>query len=208
MVEEAVLFTDADRYFLSRNQLDPVTLPDDLYDDETYSNYFAVYAGLARKFRPTRIFEIGVRYGTTAIAMMLGLPDGSSVAYRGIDDESQWYGSCARANRNFATFVPWADARCLKHNAFSGPPADIGGWQFDLIHIDGLHAYNAVANELRWCWPYLAPGGLIVCDDADTPGVAEAIDEFLAERFAEPNVVRWQFLSTLRNHRLIQRVAD
>lgn len=208
MIQETALFTEADRHFLRRDQIDPVTQPDDTYDDETYEHYFAVYTGIARQFQPTRIFEIGVRYGCTAICMLLGLPQHATAIYRGIDDESQWYGSCARANANFERHVPWADALALKHNAFDGPPARISGMSFDLIHIDGLHAHNAVSNELRWCWPLLNSGGLIVCDDADTPGVRDAIAEFLGEKAGDDRVrVEHQFLPTLRNHHLIRRCS-
>lgn len=208
MIEEATLFSDADRFFLTREQIDPVTQPDDTYDDQTYEDYFAIYAGITHKYQPKAIFEIGVRYGCTAICMLLGLPEKAraDVIYRSVDDESQWFGSCARANRNFAEHAPWVDAHCYRWNAFDGPPPQIAGLAFDLIHIDGLHAYNATSNELSWCWPLVAPGGIILLDDADTPGVAQAIDEFLALRQQDPDVlVRHQFLSTLRNHYLLQR---
>lgn len=213
MIEEAVLFAESDRYFLTRSQIDPVTQPDDTYDDECYADYFAYYAGYGAKFRPERIFEIGVRYGCTAICMLLGhaaarLADANLISpfYRGIDDESQWYGSCARANRNFAAHAPWSDAEARKWNSFDGPPPTVADLTFDLIHVDGLHAYNSASNELRWCWPMLAPNGIIVMDDADTPGVAQAIREFLTARAPlHGELVRHQFVRNYRNHHLIQR---
>lgn len=209
MIEEAVLFTPEDRVFLEREQIDCFTLPDDRYDDACFKNYFAVYAGMARKYQPRTIFEIGVRFGCTAICMMLGLPPESQVIYRGIDDESQWYDSCVRANRNFAEQVPWANAQAIRHNAFAGPPAEVHRMApYDLIHIDGLHHHNAVSNELRFCWPLLANKGIIMCDDADTPGVAQAIDEFLASLKDDPNVLaRHQFSENFRNHRYLMKVA-
>jgi len=211
MIEEAVLFTDADRFYLKREQIDCFTVPlGDRYDDDTFDRYFAVYAGVARKYKPQTIFEIGVRFGCTAICMMLGAAEVvENLVYRGIDDESYDYDSCAKANRNFQEQVPWANARCIRHNAFHGPHEEINRMSpYDLIHIDGHHAYNAVSNELPMCWGLLANKGIIICDDADTPGVQEAIEEFLAELKADTTVLaRHQFYSNARNHRYIQKIC-
>ena len=88
MTEKAILFTDDERFHLRREQIDCFTVPlGDRYGDDIFDAYFAVYAGVARKYRAARIFEIGVRYGATGICMMLGSGElVESLIYRGIDD--------------------------------------------------------------------------------------------------------------------------
>lgn len=208
MIEAAVLFSDSDRFFLTREQIDVFTVPlGDRYDDEVFDGYFSVYAGAARRYLPKRILEIGTRFGTTGICMMLGLPVGSTVVFRSIDDESYDYGSCFKANRNFQEQVPWADAYCLHHNTFQGLPDDVRQHApYDLIHIDGNHDKHGVLNDLCLCWPILADGGLILLDDATHPPIRAAIDEFLASLVPLQDVrVRHQDYADVRGHYFIQR---
>lgn len=209
MVLERQFFTDADRYPIDREIIDAVALPvGDNYEDSLFSGYFADYAGMARKFGPKRILEVGVRYGYIAIAMCLGIKarlGRPQVEYRGIDDESYHAGSCAKANENFRQVVPWADALAIKWNSFDGLPPGIG--TFDFIHIDGNHDYHGVWNDLTNCWPVLNPGGFILLDDATTPGIKSAIETFLAGLDGGSETVHWQWQMNERNHIYIHKVA-
>lgn len=51
-----------------------------------------------------------------------------------------------------------------------------------VLHVDGDHAYEAVAADLVRYVPWLAPGGIAVFDDYDGahPGVVRAVHELLA----------------------------
>lgn len=213
MVHETVLFTNDERYLIDRSIIDQVALPvGDRYGDDLFAEYFADYSGMARKYKPKRIYEIGVRYGYTAICMMLGLHANRGAPkceYFGVDDES--YHSCVtRANENFKILVPWANAYCHKWNSFNGIPPNIG--TFDMIHIDGNHDYHGVTNDLRYTWPVLNPGGVILLDDAaefDAEGhsgpIYRAIQDFLSELNTGIPRVEFQVQPNQRTHVYIRR---
>lgn len=211
MVKEAVLFDKSERYFIDRLIIDEIALPlNDIYGDEVYTEYNSDYMGLARKYRPKRIFEIGVRYGYTAICMMLAmhkLRGAPKPEFVGIDDESYHAGSCARANEHFERLVPWANARCIKCRSFDGLPADIG--TFDMIHIDGHHEAHAILNDAPKAWPLLNPGGIMIFDDAmEGCSVFQGIQQFLDGFRDGPEVVEYQYYpDNLRHHVYLRKDA-
>ncbi len=217
MLTEAKLFdAETERYVINRSIIDKVALPvGDRYDDELFQQYFADYCGVARRYQPKRIFEIGVRFGYTAIAFMLALqslPDAPEAEYMGIDDESYHFASCARANLNFATVLPNHFMSAIKHNSFNGLPEGIG--TFDLIHVDGNHTAVGVMNDLNLVWRILNPGGVIIIDDAapfddrGQPGeIYTAAMEFLSRFENSPEQVEWQYQPNQRGHLIVKRCA-
>ena len=210
MIEQAELFADKDRFFLQRDQIDCFTVPlGDRYGDDIFEWYFAIYAGVTRKYVPGRIFEVGTRFGATAICMLLGLPAQGNAIFRSIDDESYDYDSCSKANRNFAEQVPWADAKCIHWNSFDTlHPEVVALSPYDLIHIDGNHDKHGVLNDLAKCWPLLAWNGLTVLDDATHPPIKAAIEEWLAKMAPLQDVrVRYQHYTDARGHCFLQKVA-
>ena len=215
MVEEAVLFTNKERYPIDRAIIDQVALPvGDQYGDDLFAEYFADYAGMAKKYKPKRIYEIGVRYGYTAICMILGCRANRGAPhaeYIGVDDES--YHPCVvRANENFQTIVPFAKATCMKWNSFWGVPPDVG--TFDMIHVDGHHARNAIFNDLDAVWSILNPGGIVLLDDAakvddkgDPGEVFTAIHDWLAQFLHTEGVIQWHYQENQRCHVYIRKPA-
>jgi predicted O-methyltransferase YrrM len=212
MVEEFPIFKEEDRSYLDRDIIDSVTIPlGDRYDDGVFQEYFSDYCGMTKKYLPKKIFEIGVRFGTCALCMLLGLQaagETSGVIYRGCDDESYDYDSSSKANRNFQSVVPWADAKCLKHNSFSGLPEEVKTLApFDLIHIDGNHDKHGVLNDIGICWPILANGGIVIFDDATHPPIREAIEEFLSRHQTDASVlIRCQRWNNARGHAYLQKI--
>jgi len=50
---------------------------------------------------------------------------------------------------------------------------------FDLIHVDGDHTFEGCMHDMKICWPAVAPGGVMVVDDATyLPGPVRAVREF------------------------------
>lgn len=208
MLEEVTLFENSERYAIDRSVIDQIALPvGDHYGDELFTGYFADYAGMARKYRPKRIYEIGVRYGYIAICMMLGIRanrGAPKAEYVGIDDES--YHPClAQANRNFAELLPGYSMHAMHYNSFHGVPPGIG--TFDFCHIDGNHDYHGVMNDLLNTWPILNPGGFILLDDAaqadgeGRPGpIFAAIQDFLRQFEHSSERVAWQYQPNERCH--------
>ena len=216
MVEQYPLFSNDERMFIDRSFIDQVALPlGDRYENRLFTGYFADYAGMARKYRPSRIFEVGVRYGYIAMCLCLGAKEGwqleeqqPTVFYRGIDDESYHGGSCYQANSNFRQAIPWADAVAVKWNSFEEAWPNFGAG-YDFMHIDGNHDYHGVANDLRKAWHFLQPGGFILLDDS-TEGcpIWQAVMDFLAPFQNSNEHLRWHYQENERNHLYIQRVAQ
>jgi hypothetical protein len=48
---------------------------------------------------------------------------------------------------------------------------------FDLIYIDGNHAYDYVKKDIQYYWPLLTAGGYLSGHDYNFPGVKQAVDE-------------------------------
>ena len=53
-------------------------------------------------------------------------------------------------------------------------------YMFDLVFIDGNHSYEYASFDLNASATRLVPGGVIVVDDFDQPGVYQAVKDFLA----------------------------
>ena len=188
MIKSATLFTQKERLHVPRPLIDTLCrqMPiQDHYGDDLFSGYFADYAGMAAKYQPASILEIGVRFGYTAICMMWGKRQAdpeAEVFYRGIDDES--YHPCLlQANNNFRASVPWANAQAIYYNSITqGIPPECRNRAWSFIHIDGNHDYHGVTNDLERTWNLAANGGIILLDDAmDIPEnpIAQAIKDFV-----------------------------
>lgn len=55
----------------------------------------------------------------------------------------------------------------------------------DLIIQDAQHTYEGVLAELKYWWPQLKKGGIIIIDDynwENYPGLCNAVDEFFSEK--------------------------
>ena len=56
--------------------------------------------------------------------------------------------------------------------------------RFSFVHID-VDLYEPTRDSMRFFYPRLSPGGMIVCDDygfGSCPGATRAVDEFLADK--------------------------
>lgn len=114
-------------------------------------NYYEWYYSYAarKKFPVRRILEIGVRYGYSGMAMIMGsLANGSSPEYIGFDNGSYNVSPSFAENRmkniiskeNLRIKVFTADTQELKK--FS---SYLFG-EFDIIHIDGAHSEKERLN--------------------------------------------------------------
>lgn len=215
MVAEVQFYKrEADAFLFDRQLIDQVAFPvGDRYPQEIFDRYFADYGGMVQKFKPKRILEIGVRYGYTAICFCLAAKAAGieRPVYVGVDDESYPpapgvnVGSCAKANDNFTIAVPFADARAIRWNSFSGIPATLG--TFDLIHVDGNHDTHGVLNDLGHCWPILNIGGFILLDDYYMLPIQKAIHQWLEGFVENDEVVAVQFVENERGHCYLRKTG-
>lgn len=128
---------------------------------------------LAQHFQPTHGLEIGVRFGKSALATMLGSP---GMELYGVDPNPEYPVEEFMFGRvgNRFTFINEASPEALKRF-----PKEV----FDWIYLDGLHDYQGVLMDFWHSWPLLKKGGVMVFDDYDdTLGYGTGVKEMLNER--------------------------
>ena len=133
-------------------------------------------ARIARAHAPRTVCEIGVRAGYSAYVWMTESPNAK--VYLGIDmDDQARYGG------------PWLwharkllDTLDIEWDIWEQDSQEmtvIAPFQFDLIHVDGDHTFEGCMHDMKICWPAVAPGGVMVVDDATyLPGPVRAVREF------------------------------
>ncbi|MGC9973580.1 MAG: methyltransferase domain-containing protein [Bryobacteraceae bacterium] len=111
---------------------------------EEWVPYYRMKWAVAAVLQPSRILEIGVRFGYSAMAFLNACP---SASYLGIDINADTYGGCRDA-------VFWA-CRQLKHRKTDFLIADSQvfdqwpGGPYDLIHVDGQQDGKGTIHDLR-----------------------------------------------------------
>lgn len=142
--------------------------------------YNAIWA-VAVRHEPKSIFEIGVRGGYSAYALIIG---SGAKSYIGCDvDDRKHYGG---------PWLWWAE-KVLKelHKTHgvdwellfkdSQAMTELPG-TFDLIHVDGDHTFEGCLHDMELCWPAVNPGGVMVVDDSTyLPGPIRAVHDFTAK---------------------------
>jgi len=140
---------------------------------------------------PVRILEIGSWVGESALAMREAAGD-TPVEINCVDT---WQGSANDATGEIvrrvggsATMMDYFKQNVSKYLGESiiahlGRSPEIAesfvGQTFDLIFLDGGHAYHEISADIRAWLPHVAPGGVICGHDycQDFPGVIRAADE-------------------------------
>lgn len=192
------LFDISERMYVPIEQ---VAIPSDISIFGTSfgeKSYYSDFAGIAKKYAPRRILEIGVRFGYSGIAMTSGALAGGvppPIEYVGLDAEffaghtkDQGYGlyrSNAVAAENFKRFRPGVTAEFFTCDTRDGLPEEVLTRKFDLINVDGDHSYEGAYGDLCRVWPLLNPGGIIIVDDLGMVDVKRAVEQFRDEHLPD-----------------------
>jgi predicted O-methyltransferase YrrM len=165
---------------------------------------------MVRHLAPLRVLEIGTFDGNTTLTLAANSPSHSCITT--VDLPRDWQGSLHLAvsaeyvnvtNRDRvgsqATLTPYAskvsqvfgDSAQLDWSTLGGP--------FDLIFIDGCHAYDYVRSDTANARRHLVPGGLLVWHDYGMiEDVSRAVDE----------VTGLKLLTAIRGTRLAIGIAE
>ena len=183
------------------------------------NSYYADLAGVARKYVPQHILEIGVRFGYSGIALTSGALAGGAgppVTYVGLDAEffsgplpDDAYGnyrSNAVAAENFRRFRPGVETEFHTCDTRLGLPKAILTRRFDLINVDGDHSFAGAYGDLTRVWPLLNQGGLILVDDMGMADVRRAVEQFRDEYAAD--LAGYQVHQNDRGLALLRRGKD
>ncbi len=144
---------------------------EDASDYAASRNYYEWYMTYPMRMsrRPSRMLEIGVRYGYSAVATIMGMFRRSRrVGYWGIDDASYGVDPIPQGDRIKSMF----DAEAINTRIDRADTQSLGGLdsamgRFDIIHLDGSHTHDGSGEvrDLELVLPLLAEGGIIVMDD-------------------------------------------
>lgn len=125
---------------------------------------------LAKKYKPKRYLEIGVREGASLKAVLNEyLPNRVALC----DNWGSNYGGtgCGNHNHIWRLIVKYPDSQKIHVIFLDGDSHDKipelikKRYKFDLITVDGDHSYNGAMSDLVMCWELLTDGGLLVFDD-------------------------------------------
>lgn len=127
-----------------------------------------------RKEAHGTVLELGVRGGSSTVALLAGLEERGGVLWSvDIDPASAAI---------FADHAQWrfvlADSRDERPVVDAGLPSEL-----DVLFIDTLHTYEQVRDELAVWGDRVAPGGVILFHDTDSyPPIRRAISEWCKSR--------------------------
>jgi predicted O-methyltransferase YrrM len=162
------------------------------------TTYYQSLYGLAKCEGSNKILEIGSAFGMSAATLISARPNIEILISVDIGIYGQQYSEGIN-NIDFARkhLHDWcrsngiSDDRVRFYRADTQPrtkifesnfSSDVMHWslnselmrllqehEFDLIFIDGQHTKDGLFNDIKTFWPFLKPGGLLVCDDFHEP---------------------------------------
>lgn len=155
---------------------------DDFVDThETYVWYHAIAAAKV----PWCILEMGVRYGYSAIAMILGTRASDSRVnpiYIGLDNEYDGIPSNSIAHRNIYRNAGVSNqVHSIDTGDIESVRLVVGPKIWDIVHVDGDHSEQGILNELTVAEKWVAADGLVLVDDIDTEHVRIAAEKFASK---------------------------
>lgn len=138
---------------------------------------------LMNELRPKILVELGTYCGVSLFAfcqavsqMKLATHCYAVDSWDG-DEQSGFYGNDIYDAVNSRVQSHYADFVTLKRMFFDEALADFADESIDVLHIDGLHTYEAVRHDFDTWLPKVRPGGIILMHD-----VNEYTDSYGAHR--------------------------
>lgn len=129
--------------------------------------------------RPRRLLEIGMAYGISTLAICDALEWDAGTLYHIVDpfQRTQWnsVGLFHLAQAGYADRVQWHE----EPSEQALPRVFREGVRVDFAFIDGSHKREAVLSDVTWVDQMVEPGGLVVLDDIQMPGVQAGVDELI-----------------------------
>jgi len=146
----------------------------DIYNNDQMvarTQYYNYYYSYGKVWKPKRVFEIGVRFGYSALAMCIGA---KAEEFVGVDNQ-YWTSSNRIAEGILRRYLPGLKITLLNLNTQKDPLPDIG--KFDLLHLDGDHSEQGVRSDLGLATSIASNGAHIVIEDCNTPKVRRVLED-------------------------------
>jgi GT2 family glycosyltransferase len=126
---------------------------------------------LIATFRPSLLVELGTHYGESYFGMCQAVQENAVACmcyaidtwegdqHAGYYDESVFEEVNRYNEDNYASFSK------LLRTTFDAAQHDFGDGTVDLLHIDGLHTYDAVRHDFETWFPKVRSGGVVLIHD-------------------------------------------
>ena len=126
---------------------------------------------LVMELQPAVTLEVGLAYGISALFICEALSRIDGARHIVIDpgQYSSW-GGIGLANLEKAGFHSLVDFRCSESQIVL-PQLAAQGVQIDFAFIDGFHTFDHTLVDFFFVDKMLKPGGVVVFDDANWPGI-------------------------------------
>ena len=139
-------------------------------------NCYEWYYALAQYYAPKSIYEIGNRFGYSAIALMMGAP--KTCQFHGLDIEQGIHGGSPNSGKILKKNLRSMKllGRCNLIKGDSQQMDRIDG-HMDLVHIDGDHTYRGALHDMSL---FVDSFGVMLVDDYNSSAdVRRAADEYI-----------------------------
>ncbi len=130
---------------------------------------------LISNLKPQRVVELGTHYGCSFFSFLQACKDNNLNSeivaidcWEG-DPQAGFYGEDVwdTVNRTIKEKFPNQNSRLIR-KYFCDAAADVEDESADLIHIDGLHTYEAVKEDFTTWLPKLKPNGVMIFHDVNS----------------------------------------
>ncbi len=137
--------------------------------------------------RPRSYLEIGTRFGYSLVSVARAAPELQLIVSCDLETYENRYALPSQqiAERNLRAAGYSAEARFIAGDSRRIPEL-VAGQTFDLILVDGDHSYEGCRSDILNCYPLLAPGGVLMIDDLDIPGVFHSVMDCMCDLSVQP----------------------
>ncbi len=140
--------------------------------DQPWAGHKQFAYDLIRNFKPATVVELGTHWGTSFFAMSQGVKDaGLRSELTAIDT---WHGDkhagvygeevFEKVNELRSRYYPRLQIKLLR-STFDEALNQFADGTINLLHIDGLHTYDAVKHDFNNWLPKVSPKGIIIFHD-------------------------------------------
>lgn len=137
-----------------------------------WSGHFFFAYDLVRNLKPARIVELGTDYGHSFFSMAQAVVDSKIDAEMNAvdswegDKHARYYDSEVYESVQKVVSKHFAELKINLHKKyFADAVNDFGDNSIDLLHIDGLHTYEAVKDDFDTWLPKMSKSGVIMLHD-------------------------------------------
>lgn len=145
--------------------------PCDYYEGGAWSGHVHFAMDLVRATKPETVVELGTHHGESYFSFCQAIKaEGLAAKCYAVDTwegdhQAGHYGSDIYNRVNDYNQQHYSSFSTLMQMTFDAALVKFDDQSLDILHIDGLHTYNAVKHDFVTWLPKMKPGGLILFHD-------------------------------------------